>query len=325
MSLISSLLLAVVALVILAFSADKFVELAGRIAKSVGIPSFVIGALILGFGTSAPEMIVSVLSALEEAPELAFGNAIGSNITNLALVLGVTLLFGSISIQPQVLKRDMSLLLLISVFMIYLLWDLRLSAIEGYVLMLLLVGYVALSLYRSEQDPAIKELDEQLEAEQPAAERSRLAGSFIMIFWLALMLISSQMLVTGAVSIATTLNVSELIIGLTVVAVGTSMPELVASVAAARRGDQQMALGNIVGSNIFNTLGVVGLAVAVQPFGVPQLALDRDMVLCTLLTLAVLAISAVAYKRGKSLGKLTGVALLSAFVGYTTLLVVTAA
>lgn len=325
MTLLSSLLLAVVALVILAFSADKFVELAGKVAKSVGIPSFVIGALILGFGTSAPEMIVSVLSALEEAPELAFGNAIGSNISNLALVLGVTLLFGSISIQPQVLKRDMSLLLLISVFMVYLLWDLRLSTVEGYLLILLLAGYILLSLFRSEQDPMVAQLDELLETEKPAVERSRLTESFIMIFWLGLMLISSQMLVISAVDIATALNVSELIIGLTVVAIGTSMPELVASIAAARQGDQQMALGNIVGSNIFNTLGVVGLAVAVQPFGVPQLALDRDMVLCTLLTLAVLVISAVAYKRGKSLGRLTGVALLSAFIGYTTLLVVTAA
>ena len=183
MTLLSSLLLAVVALVILAFSADKFVELAGKVAKSVGIPSFVIGALILGFGTSAPEMIVSVLSALEEAPELAFGNAIGSNISNLALVLGVTLLFGSISIQPQVLKRDMSLLLLISVFMIYLLWDLRLSTVEGYLLILLLAGYILLSLFRSDQDPMVAQLDELLETEKPAVERSRLIESFIMIFW----------------------------------------------------------------------------------------------------------------------------------------------
>ena len=150
MNLTLSLLLAVVSLVVLAISADKFVELAGRVAKSMGIPSFVIGALILGFGTSAPEMIVSVLSALKGAPELALGNAIGSNISNLALVLGVTLLFGRISIEPQVLKRDMSLLMLISLFVLYLLWDLRLSSFEGYVLLVMLAGYIAMSLYQSE-------------------------------------------------------------------------------------------------------------------------------------------------------------------------------
>ena len=323
MSLTLSLLLAIASLVVLTISADKFVAIAGWIAKTLGMPSFVIGALILGFGTSAPEMIVSVLSALEGAPELAFGNAIGSNIANLALVLGTTLLIGSIVIESQVLKRDMSLLMLISALMLLLLWDLSLSAAEGYLLLLLLAGYVGLSLYRPKQDPAAEQLIESLETGEPKAVQSRLKASFIGIFWLALMLISSQLLVTSAVNIATALNVSELIIGLTVVAIGTSMPELVSSVAAARQGEQQMALGNIVGSNIFNTLGVVGLAVVVQPFSVSELALNRDMVACALITLAVLLISVVAYKRGKPLGRLTGLALLSAFFGYTALLIVT--
>lgn len=313
-----------IGLAILVWSADVFIDGATTLAKKFSVPSFLIGVLILGIGTSAPEMVVSVLAAIEGSPELALGNAYGSNIINIALVLGATVLISPIIIRKAIVKRDLPILVGITAIAAWQLRDGALSAIDGIVLVVLLIAVLGMQIflslregYHEHEDDVVTEIDEE------KAEQSVARGLGSLFIGILMLVISSRAIVWGAVELATFWGLSELIIGLTIVAVGTSLPELVSSLSAARKGEHDMALGNIIGSNIFNTLGVVGLAALIAPITVNPVILSRDVLTMGAITLLLVALCVYVYMTKRKFGRLSGTTLVLFFVGYTGWLIQT--
>ena len=318
-----------IGLAILVWSADMFIDGATTLANSLGVPSFLIGVVILGLGTSAPEMVVSVLAALEGSPELALGNAYGSNIMNIALVLGTTALISPIIIHKSIVKRDLPLLLVITLLAAWQLRDGQLSQSDGIILLLglaaVLIFQIVMNLRSTRQeDKKIASKNNEHNEEHSENKDRQSAGIFrglaSLIIGMSILILSSRAIVWGAVELATFWGLSELIIGLTVVAVGTSLPELVASLSAARKGEHDMALGNIIGSNIFNTLGVVGLAALIAPISADPIILTRDVLAMALLTLLLVVLCVFAYIKKRSFGRTSGAILLLFFIGYSILL-----
>ena len=315
----------IIGLAILVWSAEVFINGATTLANSLGVPSFLIGVLILGLGTSAPEMVVSVLAALEGSPELALGNAYGSNIMNIALVLGATAFISPIIIDKSIVKRDLPLLLAITLLAAWQLRDGQLSQSDGIILLLglgaVLTFQIVINLRSSSQEDkkAGSKNDERVDNEDRQSA-GIFRGIANLIIGMSILILSSRAIVWGAVELATFWGLSELIIGLTVVAVGTSLPELVASLSAARRGEHDMALGNIIGSNIFNTLGVVGLATFIAPISADPIILSRDVSVMVLLTILLTVLCVLAYIKQRPFGRISGAILLLFFVGYTILL-----
>ncbi|WP_409420322.1 calcium/sodium antiporter [Pseudaeromonas sp. ZJS20] len=305
-------------LILLIWSSDKFVEGAALTARYAGMPPLLIGMVIIGFGTSAPEMTVSALAAWQGNPGLALGNAFGSNIANIGLILGMTALLGTLTIASNVIRREFPILLFITLLVGWPLLDGVVSRPESW---LLLVGFALIMIWSiraglKERDALGDEVDAKLSSE---AEQVPLGKA---IFWLVLGLVvliaSSRLLVWGAVSIASSLGVSDLIIGLTIVAVGTSLPELASSIAALRKGEHDMALGNVLGSNLFNTLAVVGIAGVINPIAVPGEVLSRDWAIMLAVTLLLIGLGLMPRR---TLGRTAGSLLLLSFVGYSVLLV----
>ncbi len=316
-----AILAVVVGLGILVWSADVFIDGAVVLADKLKVPSFLIGVVILGLGTSAPEMVVSVLAALEGSPELALGNAYGSNIINIALVLGATVLISPIIIRKSIINRDLPLLLIVTAVAAWQLSDGILSLTDGVVLIVLLVAVLGIQIVLSLREGNHEHEDDPvLEA---AAQTSAIRGLGGLVVGLLVLILSSRAIVWGAVELATIWGLSELIIGLTIVAVGTSLPELVASLSAARKGEHDMALGNIIGSNVFNTLGVVGLAALIAPITPNAIILSRDVLAMGLLTVLLFAMCLFAFKTKRSFGRASGATLVLFFVGYTVLLILT--
>lgn len=305
----------IIGLALLVWSADIFIDGATDIAVKYNMPSFLIGVLILGVGTSAPELVVSGLSALAGSPGLALGNAYGSNIMNITLVLGITAFISPILIRGAIIKQDMPLLLAVTLLGAWQLADGTLSRLDGIVLCIALVVVlmiqVVLALRQAAPTEPVAALDEV----------SSTRAIFSLIIGLVVLILSSRAIVWGAVELATLWGISELLIGLTIVAIGTSLPELVASIVAARRGEHEMALGNIIGSNLFNTLGVVGLAAIIHPLAVDPVILSRDVLAMTIITMLLFILAVVAYKRNGYLGKGSGIVLMTGFIGYTSWLV----
>ncbi len=308
---------------LLVWSADRFVEGAAATARHAGMPSLLIGMVIVGFGTSAPEMVVSAMAALDGSPTLALGNALGSNITNTGLILGLTALVSPIAVQSKIVRRELPLLLLISLVTGLLLWNGALSRLEALGLLagfFALIGWSIAEGLRNRHDPLASEVEQELEAHAMPLGRA--------VFWLVagllLLIVSSRVLVYGAVSIAGALGISELIIGLTVVALGTSLPELAASVIAARRGEHDIAIGNIVGSNMFNLLAVIGIAGAIHPLSsIAAEVLYRDWLTMVGLTLLLLVMAFGFVGQGR-INRLEGLVLLGCYVAYTSWLVLQA-
>ena len=314
-----------IGLAILVWSADIFIDGATTLANSLGVPSFLIGVVILGLGTSAPEMVVSVLAALEGSPELALGNAYGSNIMNIALVLGTTALISPIIIHKSIVKRDLPLLLVITLLAAWQLRDGQLSQSDGITLLLglgaVLIFQIVMNLRSSRQeDKKIASKNNEYYENKDRQSAGIFRGLASLIIGMSILILSSRAIVWGAVELATFWGLSELIIGLTVVAVGTSLPELVASLSAARKGEHDMALGNIIGSNIFNTLGVVGLAALIAPISADPIILTRDVLAMALLTLLLVVLCVFAYIKKRSFGRTSGAILLLFFIGYSILL-----
>lgn len=313
-----------IGLAILVWSADVFIDGATTLAKKFSVPSFLIGVLILGIGTSAPEMVVSVLAAIEGSPELALGNAYGSNIINIALVLGATVLISPIIIRKAIVKRDLPILVGITAIAAWQLRDGALSAIDGIVLVVLLIAVLGMQIflslregYHEHEDDVVTEIDEE------KAEQSVARGLGSLFIGILMLVVSSRAIVWGAVELATFWGLSELIIGLTIVAVGTSLPELVSSLSAARKGEHDMALGNIIGSNIFNTLGVVGLAALIAPITVNPVILSRDVLTMGAITLLLVALCVYVFMTKRKFGRLSGTTLVLFFLGYTGWLIQT--
>ena len=301
---------------LLVWSADRFVEGAAVTARHLGMPSLLIGILIVGFGTSAPEMVVSAIAALEGNPALALGNGLGSNIVNISLILGVTALVAPIAVHSNIVKKELPLLLLIVLFSGYLLFDGTLSFTEGVLLLVgffTLIGYSIFSALHSKNDPLKKEVDSELEAHKMTLG---IAITWLVI-GLVLLVLSSRILVWGAVGIAHAFGVSDLIIGLTIVALGTSLPELAASVIAARKGEHDIAIGNVVGSNMFNILAVIGIAAVISPMSnISSEVLYRDWPIMLALTLMLLLMAYGFNGREGRINRLEGAMLLIAYIMY---------
>ncbi len=319
MALVVPSLALVCGLALLVWSADRFIDGAAATARYAGMSPLLIGMVVIGFGTSAPEMVVSAISAAGGNPGLALGNAYGSNIANIALILGTTALIGPITLKSSVLKKELPVLMVVTVLGSFLLFDHDLSRIDAVILLTVFAGIMAwwISLgLRQRSDYLASDVDELLE-EHPMSLR-------LAIFWLlagiVLLVVSSRILVWGAVEIARGFGVSDLIIGLTIVAIGTSLPELASAIAATRKGEHDLAIGNVIGSNLFNTLAVVGIAGAIHPFEIDPAVLSRDCLLMGLLT-AVLFIARSGSSGQKEIARLEGILLLSVYVVYSGYLI----
>ncbi|MGD9554442.1 MAG: calcium/sodium antiporter [Arcobacteraceae bacterium] len=310
----------IVGFALLVWSADRFVDGAASTAKHLGMPSLLIGILIVGFGTSAPEMVVSAIAALEGNPALALGNALGSNIVNIALILGVTALVAPIAVHSKIVKKELPLLLFIVFASGYLLLDNQLTLLEGMVLLLAFFGLIAWSIVSAIKGKG-DVLESEIENELQEHPMSLKAGIVWLIIGLVLLIGSSRLLVWGAVGIATEFGVSDLIIGLTIVALGTSLPELAASVIAARKGEHDIAIGNVVGSNMFNILAVIGIATVISPMNqIAPEVLNRDWIVMVALTIALFVM---AYGfRGKEgqISRVEGFVLVLCYVAYNSYL-----
>ncbi|MDZ7596825.1 MAG: calcium/sodium antiporter [Desulfobacterales bacterium] len=308
-------------LALLVWSADRFVEGAAATARHFGMPPLLIGMVIVGFGTSAPEMVVSALAASQGNPGIALGNAYGSNITNIALILGITALISPIAVHSQVLRKELPILTVITALAAWQLWDGEISRIEAIVLLGVFVGLMVWTIWQGmhkKADAFGNEMEKELAVDAIPIRRA--------IFWLVvglvLLIVSSRILVWGAVEIAHGFGVSDLIIGLTIVAVGTSLPELASSVIAARKGEHDIALGNILGSNLFNTLAVVGIAGTIHPMAVGPEVFSRDILVMAVLTVS-LFVFGYGFRGPGRINRFEGGALLACYVGYSAYLIST--
>lgn len=303
-------------LVLLVWSSDKFVDGAVGLAESSGISKAMIGLTIVAIGTSAPEIVVSIMSALAESPALAFGNAVGSNIANIGLVLGVTALIAALPVKQGLLKEDLPALLAVTAAAGFLLYDLLLSQNDGFAMIAMLTALMLLMIrYKKEHTDEL--IDPAEVAEIP--DISLKASIIWFVVGLVVLVAASRLLVWGAIDVARALNVSEIVIGLTIVAVGTSLPELAASVASALRKHHDIALGNIVGSNIFNLIAVLPAAAVIYPIEISQHEFMRDygsMVGITLLLTAFILWP----RKTRQLSKVEGGLLLSCYVAYLVML-----
>jgi cation:H+ antiporter len=303
------------------WGADRFVYGAAGLAANSGVSRIVIGLTVVAFGTSAPEMLVSAMASFAGSGEMGIGNAVGSNITNVTLVLGAAAIVGPLSIHSRLLQREIPILFVAMAVSWWFLWDGELTRLEG---VLLFMGLIAMVVWLGIQgakeasagteDAAIQFGDDDIPNALPT---SRAVGLFVV--GLLFLLIGSRVLVWGSVDLATSLGVSELVIGLTLVALGTSLPELAASVAASRRGEQDIAVGNVVGSNIFNILGVLALPGIIAPGPVSHAVVVRDYPIMLGATLLLLFM---AVNKRNIIGHKRGAALVVIFILYFVLLFV---
>jgi cation:H+ antiporter len=309
----------ILGLVVLVYSAGRFVEGAAAAARHWQVPPLLIGIVVIGFGTSLPEMLVSALASLQGSPGVALGNAYGSNIINIALVLGLAAVLCPLVLHSGVLRKELPILTAVTALAAWQLWDGMLSRVDAVVLLLVFAAVMTWSIVQG-----LRERNDALAAdvERDLSEHSMsLARALVSVaIGLLLLVVSSRALVWGAVEIATVLGVSDLIIGLTIVAVGTSLPELAAAVVAARKGEPDLVVGNVLGSNLFNTLAVVGIAGTIHPLQTDPQLLSRDV-----LVMAALTVSLFVIGYGTRPGRITrfeGGALLAAYVGYTAWLMI---
>ncbi len=305
-------------LVVLGWSADRFVDGASGLSVHLGVSPMVVGLTVVAFGTSAPEMFVSAFAAWQGSPGLAIGNALGSNIANVALVLAAAALVAPLSIHSQTLRREIPLMFVVMAFAFLLLRDGELSRFDGVLLIAGILGFTGWSLWLARRTRYTDPLQQEFAKEVGKVDSVRRAWWWL-LSGLLLLVVSSRLLVWGASGIATALSISDLVIGLSIVAVGTSLPELAAAIAAARKGESDMVVGNIVGSNIFNLLAVLGIAGAIQSAPVSNVVLYRDFPLMAGVSLAVVAL---AYGIGKPghVGRGAGGALLAVFFCYQFIL-----
>jgi len=296
---------------LLVWSADRFVIGAVGLAHHFKISPIIIGIVILGFGTSAPELLISAISAWKGNSGLAIGNAIGSNITNISLILGVTALLTPLLVARKTLRREFIVLFISTGIAWLVLQDKLLSAFDGLILLAgLLVAITFLAVSSEDQT----EQDNKCECTLPIAFFWTLVG-------LTLLLISSHILVSSSIKLAQFFGVSDLVIGLTIVAIGTSLPELAASITGAIKHHTDLAIGNVVGSNIFNTLGVIGIPGLIQTYRIPSEALTRDFPIMIALTILLFVLALITHK-GKGMYRLSGITLLACFIAFQTTLYV---
>ncbi len=318
--MITPILAVVFGLALLVWSADRFVDGAASVACRLGMPSLLIGMVIVGFGTSAPEMVVSALAASQGNPGIALGNAFGSNITNIALILGLTAVIRPVMVHSRVLRTELPILTAVTAFAAWQLMDGEVSRGDAAMLLTVFGGLMAWTVWqgmRRKTDALGLEMEREMGCPMPL----RRALTWLAV-GLALLVASSRILVWGAVELARGFGVSDMIIGLTIVAVGTSLPELASSIIAARKGEDDIALGNILGSNLFNTLAVVGIAGSISPMRVGPEVFSRDILVMAGLTFSLFVMG---YGfRGPGQGRINrfeGTFLLICYVGYVSVLI----
>ncbi|MEJ2360941.1 MAG: calcium/sodium antiporter [Gammaproteobacteria bacterium] len=317
MQLLTAIFAIIAGFALLVWGADRFVHGAAATARNLGVSTLVIGLTIVGFGTSAPELLVSAMAAMSHNSGLAVGNAIGSNITNVGLVIGVTAIITPLEVNSTTLRREFPLLFIVMLLTLALLLDHYLGRTDGFILLgslvLLVVWLIRLGMSGSRPEPMTHEYEREI-------PRIRLP---IALMWTAIgfivLLISSRILVYGAVSIAHMLGVSDLVIGLTIVAIGTSLPELAASVMSALKKEPDIALGNVIGSNMFNLLGVLGLPGAIHPIRIGTEVLSRDYSFMIGLTIAMF-VFAYGFKKPGKINRLEGFVLLGIYLAYMVVL-----
>jgi cation:H+ antiporter len=300
----------VTGLSLLFYGGDFLVTGSTRLARFLKISPFVIGATVIAFGTSAPELAVAILAALDGAPELAMGNVIGSNIANIGLVLGITAMIAPIVITSKRFKREYPPFLLAAFLILFLVWDLKIHRMEGIIMISLLALYVWRSFSHKEDIPSeLKDEAHLLTDKGPAFQLLLIIGGLVALVG------GAKLLVLGGVSIARNIGISEWFIGVSIVAIGTSLPEIVSSLMAAKRGHGEMAIGNIFGSNIFNTLMVLGITSLIHPLNISE-PIHPDLIIATGIT-GLLFFLIVFGKH--SLGKISGVTLLATYFIYIAL------
>lgn len=309
---------------LLIVSADKFVEGAAATAKRAGLPPLLIGMVIIGFGSSVPEMVISALSAWNGNPGLALGNAFGSNITNIALILGVTALLSPIAVRSSVLQRELPMLTVVTAVTAIVMYDDRvLSRTDGIILIGVFLLVMAWSVYEG-----LKISSDELATDVQSSLATPLSGKRAMVYLvggLTMLVVSSRIMVWGGVELARWLGISDLLIGLTIVAVGTSLPELASSIVAVRKQEHDLALGNVIGSNMFNSSIVIGISATIAPARLDPAILTRDFPFLTVLTIALFVMG--YWFRGPGTGRINrveGATLLGAYIVYNLILALTA-
>jgi len=315
-----AIIIVIFAALILALGAERFVAGSAALARHFGVSPLVIGITVVGFATSLPEMIVSAMAAWQGNPQMGVGNAIGSNIANIGLVIGVTALVTPLQVHSKLIRREFPLLIIIMLFATALIANDYLSRLDG---VLLFSGFIGVMVWlykratteRISQDPLLQEIAQEVPAQQPTTRATLWA-----IIGLILLLISSRLFVMGAAEIARYFGISELVIGLTIVALGTSLPELASSIASVLKGEHDMAIGNVVGSNMFNLLAVLAMPGLIDPGPMPRIALYRDFPIMFVFTAALFAMCYGLRGQPKRISRIEGAVLVLAFVGYLALL-----
>lgn len=304
----------VVGLILLVWGADRFSNGAIATARNLGVKPVLIGLTIVAFATSAPEILVSIIASVRGEPDLAIGNAIGSNIVNIGLVLGLVAVIRPIEISSATVRRELSMLLAVSLLTVSMFLDTYLSRVDGFVMLvglsMIIIWLIRIGLRTPDTDQIALDFD----AEMPSFVSKR-DTIFQLVVGLAFLLLGAELLVNGAVDIARRLGVDEMLIGIVLVALGTSLPELAVSLASALKGEYGLAIGNIVGSNIFNSLAVIGIAAAIQPSSVPPSVLSLHVFVMVAFTLVLFA-TTFAHDQKQQISRIEGLSMLTAFIAY---------
>lgn len=305
-----NILILVVGLVTLILGGEVLVKAASKLALRFNISPLVVGLTVVAFGTSAPELLVSLNSALKGSPDFALGNVVGSNISNLTLVLGLAALAGLIPIKKDSARRDWPITLFSSLLLYVFCYDLLISSIEGIILFALLLLYLFMLIRATKKE---NRAEDSLEKPKDANTRWHITKDvFQMCFGILCLYFGADWFIEGAQTIAENAGVSQRVIGLTVLALGTSLPELFTSVIAARKGETDLALGNLLGSNIFNIFSIIGITAIIKPLAVNAEILHTDFAWMLGITLLILPLMIFR----KRLGTPSGIILLLAYSSY---------
>lgn len=303
-------------LLALIWSADYFIDGAADLARHYGMPPLLVGMVVIGFGTSAPEMVVSAFAAWQGTPGLALGNAYGSNIANIGLIIGITALVMPIAMHSQVLKKEFPILLAVTALAAWQISDASISRTEAWTLLGVFAILMGWTIYQGMRYPNDYDSDDI-----PTLSIRR--AWLMTVVGLLVLMLSSRAMVWGAAHIATQFGVDELLIGLTIFAIGTSLPELASTLTAVRKNQPDIAIGNVIGSNLFNTLAVVGIAGAIHPMQVSPAIFTRDVPVMVAMTVAMMLMGVQLSRQGGRINRLEGALLLCAFIAYNAYLIYT--
>lgn len=308
----------IIGFIILSWAADKFIDASVSLASYLGLSALFVGLTIVAFGTSLPELFVAMMAAINGKTDIAIGNAIGSNIANIGLVLGLVALLVPLKFRSRILWREFPLLLMVMGFVYILMFKQYLGIWDGILLLVLFSIVIYIIYILGEKTPQLETLSREYQEEVKETQFPLKKSIIYMIVCLLLLPLSSQLIVHGAVKLATLLGVSQLFIGLSMVAFGTSLPEIATSISAARKNEHDMVIGNIIGSNLFNILPVIALTCLIHPTKIAPIILQRDMLYMFIITI-VLFVIAFGRKQGR-IQRWKGIILIGLYVGYLALI-----